>query len=658
MKQSKLIGRYALFFVVIQIITLSCLHLFKNQEFNSFISERQTEINGQYILLSRFYLQRITMIYERNIATPEVLTLMEKASTADEEERTRLRRELYGTLLPLYQYLQKNGFRQVHFHFADNTSFLRMHLPDKFGDQLAAIRPSVVLVNTTKNPVFGYEMGRHWQAYRFIFPLATAANHHIGSVEIDIPFSTLLNDLMTGFPAEYRFIVRKQMAAKHLDKADLQNHFTASPFSPEFLSEKADQEAIELHTHPNVRGHVPQEQIEMINQALARRLAELLPALQPISLPLFLADKAFLVHLLPIRDISAEKAGYLINYEQSHHLIAMQSRYTMGYILVTVFSLLLIFLHSWYTVKLFKRILVQRKLQQELNDSHSELDQIFNTAADGMWLVDLNGKIKRANNTLAHLLRLPLEQIIGKKCSEVFPGSSCHTTICPQCLIKNGAGHVENDMVKTRPDGTMITCMVTATPYYNGSGELVGMIEDFRDISERKQMEQQLQTLSTTDELTGLCNRRGFMNLAQRQLDYVKRAGGRIFLLFADLDNMKWINDTLGHEAGDKALVTTAGLLRTTVRDADIVGRMGGDEFAVLLTAADDDSETAILNRLERNLAEINRGLPAEQQIAISFGIVQDQSGSSLEALICHADAKMYAVKKRRKAMASQHCPV
>ena len=168
-------------------------------------------------------------------------------------------------------------------------------------------------------------------------------------------------------------------------------------------------------------------------------------------------------------------------------------------------------------------------------------------------------------------------------------------------------------------------------------------------------MEQQLQTLSITDELTGLCNRRGFMTLAQQQLSYVERAGGEVFIIFADLDDMKWINDTLGHEAGDKALVLTAGLLRATVRDPDIVGRMGGDEFAVLLTSASSsDSEAIVLARLEQELAEINKVLPPEYQIAISFGIAHDPGNISLEELILLADTKMYAVKKGKKAAASK----
>lgn len=654
MKKTKNLLRYLLFFVVIQIITLSSLYLFKGQELGSLMTARQTELRGQYTLITRAYQQRMNMVYER-LSTPEVLTLMEQASVANQGERNRLRRELYSMIFPLYQHLQKNHFRQIHFHFADGTSFLRMHQPQLFGDQLAGIRPSIMLVNSTQKPISGYEMGRLWQAYRSIFPLSTAAGHHLGSVEIGTPFSTLLNDLMDNFPGEYRFIVGKQMAAAHLDAANLRDHFTVTSFTEAFLSEAADQKAIEAHRHPGKQGHISQGQLDQINQALQKSLARHLPAYQAVSLPLLLADQAFLVHLLPTHDISGETAGYLMAYEQSPSLMAMQRRYTVGYLLVTAFSFLLISLHFLYTTKLLHRLHVQQKLQQELNESHAELDQIFNTAADGMWLLNLNEEIIRANITMASLVHLPMDQLIGKKCHEVFSGPICHTERCPLRLISNGTQHIEVEAEKVRPDGTTSICLVTATPFYNGSGELTGMIEDFRDISERKRMEQQLQTLSITDELTGLCNRRGFMTLAQQQLSYVERAGGEVFIIFADLDNMKWINDTLGHEAGDKALILTAKLLRAVVRETDIVGRMGGDEFAVLLTSASsNDSEPILLARLEQELAVINKGLAPEQQITISFGIAHDPGGASLEELLVLADARMYVVKSRRKAAAAK----
>ena len=122
MKPTRHILRYLLFFAAIQVITLSALHLFKAQELDHFFTQRQSDIEGQYRLVTHSYQQRIEMSYEKTFSTPEVLALMEQASVADAEERGRLRQALFSRFLPLYQTLLKNSFRQVHFHLADGTS--------------------------------------------------------------------------------------------------------------------------------------------------------------------------------------------------------------------------------------------------------------------------------------------------------------------------------------------------------------------------------------------------------------------------------------------------------------------------------------------------------------------------------------------------------
>ena len=218
--------------------------------------------------------------------------------------------------------------------------------------------------------------------------------------------------------------------------------------------------------------------------------------------------------------------------------------------------------------------------------------------------------------------------------------------------IDKGIEIVQEEAEKKLPDGRNISCIVVATPFYDCDGNRIGIIEDFRDISERKRMERQLQDMAVTDELTGLNNRRGFMALASQQLQYIKRSNSEAFLLFADLDNMKTINDTLGHKAGDLALQATAEMLRAVVRKADIVSRMGGDEFAALMgTNPAEASEEAVLRRLDVELVKVNQERPPNEQVSISFGLVRATKETTLQQLLSMADAKMYAVKKERRAV-------
>ncbi|MDO8947183.1 MAG: PhnD/SsuA/transferrin family substrate-binding protein [Desulfocapsaceae bacterium] len=148
------------------------------------------------------------------------------------------------------------------------------------------------------------------------------------------------------------------------------------------------------------------------------------------------------------------------------------------------------------TMTVLDHELAQRKqIEKTLKGSHADLDQIFNSAADGMRLINLNNEIMNVNNTFARLVGLPKDQLIGKKCYEVFPGTECHTNNCPLHLIRNGVERVEYETEKFKSDGALATCLVVATPFYNASGELKGIIEYFRDITDRRKAEKEQQKL-------------------------------------------------------------------------------------------------------------------------------------------------------------------
>jgi len=626
-----------LLFLLLQTVTIVGLQLFKAQEENNLIHERQEDLEQQYRASTLAYRRLADLAFEQHFGQPEVSALVARAKAAKPEERNRLRMVLYNRLLPAYKNLQKMGFRQIHFHFNDGTSFLRMHLPTLFGDQLRTIRPSVARIMESGKPLQGYEVGRHRHAYRFIFPLLTD-NQYSGSVEISMPFSTLLANLMDTFPSQVRFVVRRQVAAQYLDNDALQRHYQTSSLSREFLEERPDKQTTPLSSSSTDRKSLSNETImATINPRLSTQSTHMSELSQPLSLPLLLNRTTVLTTLLPVADIAGQWAGILIFYERFHYLDILRQRYILGWFTVTVFSLLLLLLHDRSSLKIKK--------------SHAELNQIFNGAADGIRVIDLNGTIIRANATFAELVGLPMEEIIGRPCRAILPGESCKNKKCPRKRINKAEQTILEEAEKILPDGKRITCLMMAKSYTDHKGNLIGIIENFRDISDRKQLELRLQTLSVTDELTGLNNRRGFMTLAAQQLQNIKRSDNEAFLLFADLDNMKNINDTQGHDAGDRVLQVTARILRATVRESDIVARMGGDEFAVLLgTNPLESSEKVILKRLNMELVKANKGQPQEEQIAISFGLVRATAETTLEELLILADKKMYATKQQRKS--------
>ena len=156
--------------------------------------------------------------------------------------------------------------------------------------------------------------------------------------------------------------------------------------------------------------------------------------------------------------------------------------------------------------------------------------------------------------------------------------------------------------------------------------------------------------MSFRDPLTELYNRRGFTTLAEQQLKAAARNKKPLCLLFLDVDDMKRINDTLGHEAGDKALVETADVLRKAFRESDIIARIGGDEFALLAADIKELNPEVFAARLQQHIDELNAKKSPKHKLAISWGTVlyDPQFPVPLNKLMSSADGLMYAQKKAK----------
>src|SRR5688572_1857380 len=165
-------------------------------------------------------------------------------------------------------------------------------------------------------------------------------------------------------------------------------------------------------------------------------------------------------------------------------------------------------------------------------------------------------------------------------------------------------------------------------------------------------LESELREMSLSDELTGLYNRRGFLLLGGQALRDARRAGRPVSVLFFDADGLKKVNDTLGHDVGSKLLLDIAALLRATFRGSDVVGRVGGDEFAVITHGRQPDLAPA-LRRLDDATATPNRAGARPYRISLSVGqVTSDPQGEeSLTELLDRADAAMYQTRRQRCAV-------
>jgi two-component system, cell cycle response regulator len=168
---------------------------------------------------------------------------------------------------------------------------------------------------------------------------------------------------------------------------------------------------------------------------------------------------------------------------------------------------------------------------------------------------------------------------------------------------------------------------------------------------ERNSLMQQLKSISITDELTGLYNRRGFLTLARKQLELAARINKTLWLIYVDVDNMKWINDNLGHCEGDNALRNTANIIKQSFRESDILARIGGDEFAVLALEDSKAGADSMISRIMNDMTSFNSKEKNQYQLSVSMGIVQcdTKPDCDISLLLTTADKMMYEQKTNKK---------
>jgi len=258
------------------------------------------------------------------------------------------------------------------------------------------------------------------------------------------------------------------------------------------------------------------------------------------------------------------------------------------------------------------------------------------------------GIILDTNENFARWLGYQPRELAGRSGLELF--SAPHRERVMQAAA-NAEVAYEAEML--RRDGTTFPVEVRGR-FLQFRDEKV-RIAVVRDITEKKQREAELEALSLRDALTGLYNRRGFLELVGHELKAAERKRQHCALFYADLDGMKQINDQLGHALGDQALRSTAELLQRVFRASDIISRLGGDEFAIFAPDCDGAGVTSSCARLGRAVEELNESRICPYRLSISVGAaVRDpERPIDLASLLEAADGSMYEQKRSARQRGS-----
>ncbi len=293
----------------------------------------------------------------------------------------------------------------------------------------------------------------------------------------------------------------------------------------------------------------------------------------------------------------------------------------------------------------------RRKVEKALRESEAKVAGIANAVLDAVVMIDGNGIIKFWNPAATRLLGYSAQEALDKEFFNLLLPlnkrqelrgrlGSFGLTGCAPFVGKQIEIQVVN---KNRVEFSAE--LLAATFQHNGSWHAVITL---RDITKRKEAERSLRELARTDELTKVCNRRAFMEALRQELMRARRYGHNSSLLMLDADNFKAINDTYGHDVGDAVLRHLALSCRSVLRSIDVVGRLGGEEFAILLPNTNIDCAFHVAERL-RSSVENNRVQCHEQGISytVSLGVCSvDQHADNPELVLKSADTALYKAKR------------
>ena len=341
-------------------VLLGCLFLgigffiFRNwkiEEGRFFAEQIERTARATYAIFSVY--QRISSLMVFTITHNEEISRIVKEAweNPDPQVRQKLRAELLRRLSPLYEEMKKSDFRQLHFHFPDNTSFLRFHRPEKFGDDLTEVRKTVAFTNENLQETVGFEEGRIFNGYRFVYPLFWK-DQHVGSVEASISLFPAVREFSATVERGESspvilFLIQRDLVESTVFESD-QDHYRISSLSSRYM---VDQEFTGQMQDAAM-------DLEAINNAVREVAEKRMSRGKPFIVPCYPDSKScILVKFLPVRNFEEVLVGYIVYYYESPAFTVLRKSYFARFFYLLLFAgvlVFVIFLRQRYLRKLEK----------------------------------------------------------------------------------------------------------------------------------------------------------------------------------------------------------------------------------------------------------------------------------------------------------------
>ncbi|WFC12248.1 sensor domain-containing diguanylate cyclase [Aeromonas salmonicida] len=297
-------------------------------------------------------------------------------------------------------------------------------------------------------------------------------------------------------------------------------------------------------------------------------------------------------------------------------------------------------------------ITAKKQLEDALKMSRKRFEAVVNSAYDGIISVSSESRIELINTAACEMFGVD-ESYVGKRLETLLPlrfrsNHESYFRAFSNSPINSRPMHARASVMGLRRDGSEFPLEVTIAKI--NLGQTTEMTAILRDISERARLVEELRVAATTDPLTGIANRRRFDELVKQEVQRCQRFGHTMSLLLLDIDHFKQVNDTHGHQQGDQAILSLVRRIAKQLREVDILGRWGGEEFIILLPETSLDLAWASAERIRLAIASESHPLGADIEIplTVSIGISASQGPQdNVDNMVRRADTALYLAKKQ-----------
>ena len=625
---------FLILLIVFLLLTIGSMLVYKKSELDKHLS-LESEIAGDKIVRMNKHSNVISnLVFENIVNQPEIIDIFKDAHTSNDRKKDQIRKELYLALDREYSSFTKYGIQQLHFHLPNIDSFLRFHRPEKYGDNLKDVRKTIVYVSEYQKPTFGFEEGRIFNGFRYVYPLFFE-KEYIGSVEISHSSRSFELIYEDSFNHKVDFAIRRDIVESKVFDSSLNNYYKY-PLNDNFLLQRGM--------------NISDGSLEIIEYLKKDKdVIENMNKMKKFSTYVQHKEEQHydVVSFVPIKNRhSNKKVAYVISYKTSPFLKTFFIDSKIQLLASLIISIILSLIISREI-----NIRLNTKMRLHSIQEHSKKDRVIFDSSNDMIVVSKKNIIIDANKKfLTFYNKNSIDDLESLR-------HSMHKLFVIEDECFSLSSEKEEDLwiekILELDEERRVVCIldtdVNKRYFHLHLTSLCVLTSEwliiFSEITEIRTKHKVLEKQAYFDSLTQVYNRHYFMENFSGIYSSVDNRYERMSLIMLDIDHFKSINDTYGHDVGDVTLKNLAELIKANIRDSDLFARWGGEEFMLLvesnLVGALKISEhiRVVIEKSIRENSEV-------QNITCSFGVALLSDYSSTDEALKAVDINLYKAKE------------